>query len=79
MSVPKIPMCLYGSSSVVDRHRCDVDTDPNSLVHADPDPDPDPNWHQNNADPHEDHAPSFTHVEKSELLFIILVTALPIL
>jgi hypothetical protein len=56
----------------VDRHRCDVVTDPISLVYADPD------WHQNNADPHADPAPSFTHDEKSELLFIILVTALPI-
>ena len=38
----------------------------------------DPDWHQNNADPHADPAPSFTHDENSELLFIILVTALPI-
>jgi hypothetical protein len=56
----------------VDLHPCDVDTDPISLVYADPD------WHQNNAGPHADPAPSFTHDEKSELLFIILVTALPI-
>ena len=29
----------------------------------DPDPDPDSEWHQNDADPHADCIPSFTHVE----------------
>jgi hypothetical protein len=35
---------------VVDRHLFDAD------------PDPDPDWHQNDADPHSDLTPSFTHV-----------------
>jgi hypothetical protein len=38
----------------------DSDTDPNFQVDADPDTD----WHQNDADPHADPTPSFTHVGK---------------
>jgi hypothetical protein len=41
------------------------------------DPDPDPDWHQNDADPHADPTPSFTHVGKSDI-FLLLVTALPV-
>ncbi len=36
----------------------------------------DPDWHQNDADPHADPTPCFTHVEK--LFCLLLVTALPI-
>jgi hypothetical protein len=43
-------------------HRFDADQDPDLHVNADPDPDPD--WHQNDADPHADPIPSFTHVGK---------------
>ncbi len=32
-------------SSVVDRHRCDADLDPDFHIDADPDPDQDPDWH----------------------------------
>ncbi len=46
----------------MDRHRFDADPDPTH--HFDADPDPDPYWHQNNADPHADPTPSFTHVAK---------------
>ncbi len=34
--------------------------DPNFHIYADPDPDQD--WNQNDADPHADPTPSFTHV-----------------
>jgi hypothetical protein len=37
-------------SFVVDRHRFNAD--------------PGPDWHQNDADPHTDPTPSFTHVGK---------------
>jgi hypothetical protein len=46
-----------------------LDPDPNFHVDADPDPKPDPRGglaSQNDADPHADPAPSFTHVGKSD-------------
>jgi hypothetical protein len=46
--------------SVVDRHRFDADPDPN--FHVDAVPDSDPDWHENDADPHADPTPNFTHV-----------------
>jgi hypothetical protein len=49
----------------VDRHRFNVDLDPD--LHFDADPDPD--WHRNDADSHADLTPSFTHVGKSEIFF----------
>jgi hypothetical protein len=55
---------------VVDRHRFDADPDTVPNFQVDAGPDPDPNWHQNDADPHADPTPSFTHVEKSEYLLI---------
>ncbi len=51
----------------MDRHRFDVNPDPNSHVNADPGPDPDQDWHQNG--PRADPTPSFAHVEKSEVIF----------
>ncbi len=45
------------------------DADPNPNFHVDADPDPDPEWHQNEADPHADPTPSFTHVGKLEYFF----------
>ncbi len=54
-----IPALFY---SVVDRHRCDADS--NSTFYFDADPDPDPILYQNNADPHADPTRSFTHVGK---------------
>jgi hypothetical protein len=47
--------------TVEDRHRYDVDPDPNFHFEVDPD--------QNYADPHADPTPCFTHVEKSEIFF----------
>jgi hypothetical protein len=44
--------------SVMDRHRFDADLDPDRR--------------QNDADPHVDHKPSFKHVEKSELFFLLV-------
>jgi hypothetical protein len=53
--------------------------DPDPILHVDADPDPDPNKHQNDAGPHADPIPGFTHVGKSEYLFnFFLVTALPV-
>jgi hypothetical protein len=47
----------------MDRHRFYADLDPN--FHLDADPDPDPDWHQrDDADPHADPTPIFTHVGK---------------
>jgi hypothetical protein len=46
--------------SVLDRHRSDADPEPNFYFDADPNPDPE--WQQNDADPHADPTPSFTHV-----------------
>ncbi len=46
----------------MDRHRVDIDPDPNFHVDADTDPDPDADWRQNDAAPHADPPPSFTHV-----------------
>ncbi len=57
-------------SSVVDKQPFYADPDPN--FHVDVDPDPDPDWHQNNADPHTDPTPSFTHV------LTLLVPILPL-
>jgi hypothetical protein len=54
----------------VDRHRLDADPDPK--FHVDADPDPNLDWHQNNADPHVDLSPSFTHVGKSEYFFTFI-------
>jgi hypothetical protein len=54
----------------VDQQRFDADPDQN--FHVDADPDPDPDWPQNNADPHADPTPSFTHV------FTLLVPVLPL-
>jgi hypothetical protein len=52
-----------------------VDADPNPNFHVDAYPDPDPDldsadWHQNEADPHADPTPSFTHAGKSEYFFV---------
>ncbi len=60
----------------MDRHRFDADLDPDPSFLIDVDPDPD--WHQNDADPHADPTPSFTHVGKSEYFVYFLVTALPV-
>jgi hypothetical protein len=61
---------------VVDRHRFDADPDPNFLADADPDLDPDQDWHQNDADPHANPTPCFTHVEKS--IFFTFIHSLPV-
>ncbi len=63
----------------MDRHRFKADPVPDQNFHVDADPDRerDPDWHQNNADPHANPTPSFTHVGKSEFSFY-LVTALPV-
>jgi hypothetical protein len=52
----------------VDRHHFDVDTDPY----------PDPDRHQNDADPHADLTPSFSHVGKSEKNVLLTFTAVPV-
>jgi hypothetical protein len=44
--------------------------DPTFYFDADPDPDAD--WHQNNADPHADHTPSFTHNGKWANFFTVV-------
>ncbi len=62
------------ASCVVDRHRYDADPNPNFLVDLDPDPD----WHQNDASPHADPTPSFTHVGKS-FIFYFFIIALPLI
>ncbi len=49
----------------MDRHRFRFDADPDPTFDFDADPDPDP-------------TPSFTHVGKSELIFGLLITKLPI-
>jgi hypothetical protein len=60
------------TNSVVDRHRFDADSDLSFLV--DDDPGPNPDCHQNDADPHADPTPSFTHdVGKSEFGFILVM------
>ncbi len=51
------------AGSVLDRAGPDPD------FHVDADPDPDPDWHQNDADPHADPFPSFTHAGELEYLF----------
>ncbi len=48
----------------MDRHRTGIAADPDPNFHADADPDPDPD--QNDADPHVDPLPTFTHVGKSD-------------
>ncbi len=55
-----------------------MDADPgvNTNINFDAIPDPDPDLHQNDAIPHADPTPSFTHIEKS--IFLLLVTALPV-
>jgi hypothetical protein len=56
---------MYVSSSARVRHRSDADPDPN--FYFDTDPGPKPERHQNDADPHADPTPSFTHIGKPEL------------
>ncbi len=46
----------------MDRHNIDADLDP----------DPSPDWHQNDAEPHADPTLSFTHVEKSHFLKLLV-------
>ncbi len=57
----------------MDQHCFDADPDLNLNFHVDaapdPDPDPGPVWHQNDADPHANPTPSFTHVGKSYFFY----------
>jgi hypothetical protein len=64
--------------SVVDQQRFDADPDPNFHVDAVPDSDRYPDWQQHVANPHADPTPSFTHVWKILILFLLLVTAFSI-
>jgi hypothetical protein len=59
------------TDSVVDRHRFDADPDQNFHFGADPFPDPDSDWHQNDADPHADPTPSFTHAGKWDKMLLL--------
>ncbi len=50
------------STSVLNWHRFDADSDPDPNVHCDADPYPDLGRDQNDADPLANPTPSFTHV-----------------
>jgi hypothetical protein len=60
-------------AGVVDRHRVDVDPDPNFHFGADMYPE----WHQKDADPHADPTPNFCSYWKIGEKNLLLFTAMP--
>ncbi len=56
----------------MDRHRFDADPDPDPTFHFDVDPDSD--WHQNNADPLADLAPSLKQIENWAKFFTFILS-----